>query len=325
MRLSIYGGNGVVADNPGPLRLILAPTQHAQVGTPIRYYWYGLSLAEDYDGIEFRHDGPGTSHADRWEWTPTTPGTFKLVLRDSLGGRVSQRIIVHPDAGAGEITTCIVGDSNTAAGGATAWPARLHTALVADGVDVTMLGTQQGNPDPQPGVYHEGFPGRTYQWMVDGTPPDTDVPPFRHSGVLDVAHYDATVGTPSVILVSLGTNDYGNSRLGEFLDADTAEDMAFARTLIDAFRAQWPTIPICLGLTLPLQMSGGIDTRTKRHRWLEMYLEEFGDDENLIWINTHASVSNDNFVNAPHPSSTGHGEIHDMTYPTVRYLAGLAA
>lgn len=322
MRITTYySASRRLEDDPGPLRLVLSAAQFARVGVPMRYYWYGLALAEDYDEIVFSHEGHGVSHPDRWEWTPDEPGEYRLTLKDDQGGRVTQTIFVDADEHGGAVVTSITGDSNTAAGGPSAWPARLRAALIDADVDVTMIGGQQGNPDPQVGVYHEGFPGRTYQWHVNGTPPSTDVPPYIHEGELDLAHYESVHGAPTIALFALGTNDWGNNRLDSNLDADTAEDVDYARTLVDAFRAQWPTIPILILLTWPYGMDGGYDNRRRRHRWLEMMIAEFENDENVHIVNTHGAVSPANFVNPPHPDGNGHGQIHDMTWPTVAHFA----
>lgn len=270
----LVGGN-----RAGTARLIVPPELELVVGVPAVLWFEQICLAAALP--TFTMSGPGSIDSLRWTWTPAAAdvGTHRLTLR-ALDGKVSTRLTVRPAAAAGSpsIKLHVVGASFEGAAIPVNWLEYADTSLVAAGVDVTWMGTQQA-VGQSAHIEHEGIPGAGHRWLNGANTGVSGVSPYvfgGYGGVLLPGRYfdEQHAGVrPDLIIADLGANGYTTANLAVQAEFDQliAEADIFHDALIEACPDAW----ICPVLAVPC--SAALHAlndahRQRRHRFAEMML-----------------------------------------------------
>lgn len=334
-----------VGQYPGVLELQLLDETPCVVGIPKRVQWDSIGLPTD-ETYTYETDGPGSSDAEAWTWTPEDTTTRSLVVRVKLAGelvgRVSTRLVVRPEVAVGSpvLKYATFGDSITETNGADAYTNVLSRLLTAGGVDWTSLGTkQQSSPDA--GVYIEGYSGRTARWLagldVDG---GSQTPVYTTGGPAPVPKFDdwftAIGDTPTLLHIQLpGPNDsnaYGGAPEGMSAYHDTI--IAALETVIADAQAAAPGLVIQIGTIFGMSSDDADFAshaarqawQTKRHSLLKKEIAAFRrrTGANVRLAATHHCLNTANtWGNNVHPPITpNHTQIANEIYCAMRAVTG---
>jgi len=270
---------GGLKDVPGSARIVFAPKLDLVVGVPAMQWWEGLAIGAGLPSVPaFSTSGYGTYDGTSWSHTPVAGdvGTARLHFL-AADGDVSTLVTTRPAIAAGSpaIKILCIGDSFTGAAVPVCWIEYVDVLLVAAGVAVTWLGTQQ-SVGQSAHVYHEGYPGRSYAWWIGEYQDAFGDSPFLFADVdLDPARYatEQLAGqTPDLVICILGANGYTTMDLND--PAACPDLIRQAGVLFDAMQVAWPSAWIAVSLAIPCRGEHAQNDlhRQRRHRFAEQML-----------------------------------------------------
>lgn len=270
---SSYGARiTAVEDRTKVPRINLPEVIHTVVGEELQLFHRSVIEAIDTAPYHTSITAPnlgdgigGITEAKNWtryiSINPTTEGmwtlTYEIIDADS-NIIATKDVTINAQAATGLVPASsrvlCVGDSLTAGG---TWPVELDRLLTGVGgtpagkgyTNISFLGTQGA------GTLHEGRSGWSWGTFIGATSP------FYNGGVLDINNYIVnTLGDTGVDQVYMLLTWNGWSDALKRDAADWATEVADAKTLIDAFVADYPLVKITLAApTLPDHRGGVTD------------------------------------------------------------------
>lgn len=270
-------------DVPGENRLILPPTLDLVVGVEAVLWLEQICVAEELPA--FTLQGPGAIVSDtHWAWTPEASDVGTRKIRLSTGdGTISRTMTIRPAVAPGSpsLKVLCIGASFLTAAPPANWIEYADDALIAAGVDVTWLGTDQA-VGQSAHIFSESQAGSSFVWWSGQDQGGGWGPcPFQfgdYGDPIDVLRYgEEELGgeVPDVVVMDINTNDYATLDLES--PAALATIMANADTVIDALRAAWPNAWICWVVAPPCDAELhplGDDHRLRRHLYGEEAYEK---------------------------------------------------
>lgn len=242
-------------------------------------------------------------------------------LNGELIGTATAEYVVTPANRQGNLSVLVVGDSTIAGNGVVD---EIESLVTADAdFDVTWIGTQ-GTTN-----LHEGRSG----WTITKFYSDPESPFYDVSGfAAGYSAYCDTNGTPDVVIIKLGINDFWSYQQDIDITPKIATALSELQELIVGILAK--NANTLIGIDLIGGPSGqdnvggdyGLHASWRIRRNFQMWnrvliASNLGDNVSILHGNLGINIAN--YTNGLHPNATGYAEIGAVYYAWLKHVASL--